>query len=293
MSLLKSIVIGCDDTAMLSSILNNIRAESGFTYNIISAARSKDLIGIIKSLRPDLAILCFRSNQTALNDFGSSADRAGLPILCLSGRSEGERLQWTNSCIVFSYAIEHLSQENYLSSRIHSIFLMDSGYTRGNNEKSPSTLIELNSDHDNSGSRNLSRYVMELDQKVEVLQQVKGRIADLFPNVDDSTRIELMSIVNSIKASANDHKIWEDFKLYFERSNPGFLMTLANRHPELTAKDLKYCCYLKMNMSNDDIRNLLGINQESVRTHKYRLKKKMDLSIDQDLVSYLRTVNHD
>jgi DNA-binding CsgD family transcriptional regulator len=45
-----------------------------------------------------------------------------------------------------------------------------------------------------------------------------------------------------------------------------------------------------MNMTNDDIRNLLGINQESVRTHKYRLKKKMALSKEQDLLNYLRSV---
>jgi hypothetical protein len=43
-------------------------------------------------------------------------------------------------------------------------------------------------------------------------------------------------------------------------------------------------------MSNDDIKNLLGINQESVRTHKYRLKKKMSLAPNQDLRSYLLTV---
>jgi len=38
-----------------------------------------------------------------------------------------------------------------------------------------------------------------------------------------------------------------------------------------------------MNMSNDDIRALLGISQESVRTHKYRLKKKLSLGKDQSL----------
>jgi len=131
---------------------------------------------------------------------------------------------------------------------------------------------------------------MELDQKVEVLMKVKDRIADLYPRVDDPTRTELTSIVNSIRQSANDNKLWEDFKLYFEKTNPDFLYLLVQRHPGLTPKDLKYCCYLKMNMANDDIRTLLGINQESVRTHKYRLKKKLVLPKEQDLRSYLRSV---
>lgn len=291
MSLQKSIIIGCDDTVTLSAVLNNIKETSLFRHNIISAARSTDLLGIVKSLNPDLVILCFRNNQVVLNDFGSFIKRPELPIICLSGRSEGEKLRWNANCIVFSYAVEYVKQENYLSSRIHSVFLMNSETEKRNEARQGGTLAEAAmQQHSTGNTRNLSRYVMELDQKVEVLLKVKERIAELFPRVDDSTRTELMSIVNSIKASANDNKIWDDFKLYFEHANPGFLMTLANRHPELTSKDLKYCCYLKMNMSNDDIRNLLGINQESVRTHKYRLKKKMDLSPEQDLLSYLRTV---
>ena len=43
-------------------------------------------------------------------------------------------------------------------------------------------------------------------------------------------------------------------------------------------------------MSNDDIKNILGINQESVRTHKYRLKRKMSLPNELDLSTYLRSV---
>jgi DNA-binding CsgD family transcriptional regulator len=46
-----------------------------------------------------------------------------------------------------------------------------------------------------------------------------------------------------------------------------------------------------MNMTNDDIRALLGINIESVRTHKYRLKKKLFLSKEKSVRSFLQTVN--
>jgi len=160
--------------------------------------------------------------------------------------------------------------------------------TRNPGDTLADAAIQLNQ---NNSTKNLSRYVLELDQKIEVLVRIKDRIVDLYPRVEDSIRVELISIVNSIKVSANDNKLWDDFKLYFERTNPNFLFLLAQKHPDLTPKDLKYCCYLKMNMSNDDIRNLLGINQESVRTHKYRLKKKMDLPKDQDLITYLRAVD--
>ena len=195
---------------------------------------------------------------------------------------------------MFTCSAEHVASEDYLTSRVHSIFLLGSSAGKPARHSDTGSLAAAAMAQHNSMSetKNLSRYVMELDQKVEVLLKVKERISELFPRVDDPTRQELMSIANTIKASANDNKLWEDFKVYFESSNPGFLKVLASKHPELTQMDLKYCCYLKMNMSNDDIRNLLGINQESVRTHKYRLKKKMDLAKEQDLTAYLRSLEN-
>lgn len=256
-----------------------------FPHHITSATRISDLMRISGSLEPDLVILCFRNNQLALNDFNIFVKRADVPVLCLTRRNDGE-LRWNNS-IVFTYPLEHIGNEQFLNSRIQSIFLLRTGARHRTDNHIPDALPLTGPSHHNA---DLSRYVMELDQKVEVLLRVKDRIANLYPQVDDPTRAELTSIVHSIKMSANDNKLWNDFKLYFEQTNPGFLLLLAERHPELTSKDLKYCCYLKMNMSNDDIRRLLGINQESVRTHKYRLKKKMFLDKDLDLGLYLRSI---
>jgi DNA-binding CsgD family transcriptional regulator len=278
---------------MLSAILNNVEEAPGFIYNIISAARTSDLTHIVQSLDPDLVILCFRSNQIALNELDLHRKKPRTPVLCLTGRGESE-LRWNKGHIVFTYSSEYISKDDYLTSRIHSIFLLGSGSGKSAAPalRDSGAFATAAIDQRNTGDmKNLSRYVLELDQKVELLLKVRERIAELYPAVDDPTRHELISIVNSIKASANDTKLWDDFKVYFERTNPGFLMILANKHPELTPKDLKYCCYLKMNMSNDDIRNLLGINQESVRTHKYRLKKKMDLDRNQDLAAYLRSID--
>lgn len=284
----KSIIIGCDDTSTLSVVLSRMKEINPFTHHIISAARISDLLDIARSLAPDLIILCFRNNQLALNDYNSFVKKPGIPLLCLTRAYEHELLRWGDNNIVFTYPLDHIHDEQYLSSRIHSIFLLraDSSYpsTTGSFVSGPTRKDSL------SPKQDLSRYVLELDQKVEVLSRIKDRIADLYPQVDDPTRVELTSIVHSIKASANDNKLWDDFKLYFEQTNPHFLLLLAKKHPDLTPKDLKYCCYLKMNMTNDDIRNLLGINQESVRTHKYRLKKKMLLSKDDDLRGYLLSI---
>lgn len=285
----KSIAIGCDDTAILSAILNNLKKLGPFSYNVMSASRVSDFINITQSLQPSLVIICFRNNQLLLNDFNTLIRKSEIPILCLTRKMENEKLSWTNDNIVFTHPLENLSKNcQHFSSQVRSLFSLIAERTKS---------VQTNSFAENAKQqkhiddpRNMSRYVLELDQKTEVLLSIKERIKTLFPHVNDPTRTELISIVNSIKASASDNKLWDDFKLYFEKTNPKFLFLISKKHPELTSRDLKYCCYLKMNMSNDDIKNLLGINQESVRTHKYRLKKKMGIDKDLDLLSYINSI---
>lgn len=282
----KNIVLGCDDTQILSAILNNLNRISGFSYSVISATKISDVINIVQSFNPDLVILSFNNNQQAISDYYAATKKEELPLICFRRHFDNALIQCANNCVVFTYPMDYLQSESFLSDTLQSIFLLRSGIPAYATQSLAEVAIQQSGE-----AKELGRYVMELDQKVEMLSKIRDRITDLYPHVDDPTRLELISIVNSIKASANDTKLWTDFKMYFEQSNPDFLFLLVQKHPELTEKDLKYCCYLKMNMTNDDIKSLLGINQESVRTHKYRLKKKMSLSKDQDLRTYLREVD--
>lgn len=286
----KSIVIGCDDTVLLQAVMSALKQTGLFSPQVITASRMSDMVGVMRSLDPDLVLLCFRNNQLALNDIDTFVDKGHVPVLCLSRQQMSGQLRWSERLMVFTCIYECLEEEGGLCQRMHSIFKLRSSDGR-------QLPLRLQADHvvqqgpGIENGRDMSRYILELDQKVDVLMKVKDRIVNLYPVADDPVRRELVSIVNAIKSSAGDHKLWEDFRLYFEKADPGFLYLLSKKHPELTPRDLKYCCYLKMNMSNDDIRSLLGINQESVRTHKYRLKKKMSLHKDQDLQSYLRTIS--
>lgn len=284
----KTIVIGCDQSDTLTILLERLMSIPNFLVNVISVSRISDLLSITKSLYPSLLIFNFRNNQIAIDDFNRLVNKPEIPLLCICKRFDSEAYLLNNKNIIFTYSIDNITNRVHFASIIRSIFLLKNQSQNSMNTNSIATeAIEkdlVNTD------RNMSRYVLELDQKMEVLLSVKERIKTLCPNVDNATRMELLSIVNAIKTSANDTKLWEDFKLYFEKTNPNFLLLLAKKHPKLTTKDLKYCCYLKMNMSNDDIRSLLGINQESVRTHKYRLKKKMRLNKELDLHTYLKAI---
>lgn len=284
----RTIVFACDDVISLSQVLSCLQQSASIAYNIITAARVHDAINIVSAVTADLAILCFRNNQLALRDFSAVANKKSLPLLCLTRRDESDDISWNNDCIVFTCTLAQARNGGYLAARVNSIFLLRGGEAPvQSTRQAPKPMLKTPAD---DNTTNLSRYVLELDKKTEVLSKVKDRIAGLYPHVDNPVKAELHSILNAIKLSINDNRLWEDFKLLFEQTDPNFLYALAQKYPSLTPIDIKYCCYLKMNMSNDDIRKLLGINQESVRVHKYRLKKKMSLSKDDDLRGHLRAV---
>lgn len=284
----KTIVIGCDQSEKLTLLINGLKAIPDFFVNTISVSRISDLLSVAKTIHPCLLIFNFRNNQNAIEDFNRFVNKPEIPLLCFYNDYDFQTNLFNIKNIIFSYSIDSISNKGFFISTVRSIFLLKNQSTTSSEITSlANQAIEKDLTKTN---RNMSRYVLELDQKIKVLDNVKERIKTLCPSVDNSTRMELLSIVNAIKTSVNNTKLWEDFKVYFEKTNPNFLCLLAKKHPQLTTKDLKYCCYLKMNMSNDDIRSLLDINQESVRTHKYRLKKKMQLKKELDLDSYLKAI---
>ncbi|WP_323789877.1 hypothetical protein [Psychroserpens sp.] len=279
----KTILLGCDDTSKLSLILQCLKGTSNNNY--ISAIRISDLVNILKSIEPSLIILNFRNNQLALNDIIAFLKTQKTPIICLT--NDNNVLYWENNHIVFTLPFSYAIEQKALKQGIGSILNLKKHISKRNLNQ-PFIKHEARTKfvyHNKS----LTRYVMELDQKKVALKKIKDNLLRLYGEVDAPIKSKLISIVNSIKSSTGDKKHWDDFKIYFENINPGFVKKISKKHPSLTSKDIKYCCYLKMNMSNDDIRHILGINKESVRTHKFRLKKKLALSKEQDLRTYTRS----
>jgi len=283
----KTVLVGCDDTSKLSLILNSLKGTP--TNNFISAIRVSDLVNILESITPSLIILSFPNTQSAVYSISDLISTHNTPVICLTHKAMDHPVFMDNNLILFTLPFNYALQQNMLSQHIGSILRLRKIKIKRNLSQSFSgqsdKLLQINH------NKNLSRYVLELDQKATALKRIRKNLVSLYPEVDMLVKSKLISIVSSIKSSTGDKKHWDDFKVYFENINPGFVKKLIKKHPSLTLKDIKYCCYLKMNMSNDEIRHILGINKESVRTHKYRLKKKLTLSKDQDLRIYTQTLD--
>lgn len=138
-------------------------------------------------------------------------------------------------------------------------------------------------------SRELASQTLHLVQKNELLQSVAEQLSDV-GKMPSSNGGQLRSIQRMVVSNLNDAEQWAVFKRHFEAVHPEYFQRLLQQYPQLTAHDLRYCAYLRMNLSTKDIAALLNITIRGVETHRHRLRKKLQMEGDRDLVAWAMQV---
>lgn len=131
--------------------------------------------------------------------------------------------------------------------------------------------------------RELTAYTLSLARKNELLSQLKEKIETSHQSKD------LGSVTSLIKTNIAQDSEWEEFNLRFKQVHPNFYSKVRELYPKLTPNDERICALLKLNLNSREISGLLGINVRSLDQSKYRIKKKMELTNEQDLQT---VINH-
>jgi len=84
-----------------------------------------------------------------------------------------------------------------------------------------------------------------------------------------------------------DERDWNLFESSFNEAHESFFKKLKVHHPDLVPNDLKLCAYLRMNMNSKEMASLLNISLRGVEIRRYRLRKKLNLEHDKNLVEFL------
>lgn len=157
-------------------------------------------------------------------------------------------------------------------------------FTRLKNERE---IIKLKNDKlqldFSSKSKELAASLMSIASKNDLLRSVKSELG----TADKTDDVSIKSVINTINKSLKQDDDWEFFQEAFNNADSDFLQNLKLKHPALTPSDLKLCGYLRLNLSTKEMSNLLNITTRSVEIKRYRLRKKLDLQHEDNLVSYI------
>ena len=97
-------------------------------------------------------------------------------------------------------------------------------------------------------------------------------------------------IKKAIKINEGNKHDWEIFETNLNQIHNEFIINLSKKYPNLTPKDIKLCVYLKMNLSSKEIAPMMNISFRGVELHRYRLRKKLNLSQEENLSKFLLSV---
>lgn len=76
----------------------------------------------------------------------------------------------------------------------------------------------------------------------------------------------------------------------FEKIYPNFSHSLKKTCPNISVNELKLCALIRLNLSSKEIGQLLNITQDSVNKARYRLRKKLGLTSDEDIFTTLLNI---
>ncbi len=96
------------------------------------------------------------------------------------------------------------------------------------------------------------------------------------------------ALIRELETQLKDESDWQKSESYFNTIYGGLLDRMKASYPNLSKTDLKLCVYIKLNMSTKEMAGLMNISPRSVEMTRYRLRKKLGLRPDEDILSVLK-----
>lgn len=135
----------------------------------------------------------------------------------------------------------------------------------------------------------LTEFALQTERMQDRFNELKNKVTDVLASGTDKEKlnqikneinIELQNpALNPIEISNKVKSIKEEL-----------LFKLSRAHPTLTEKDKRLCTLLMLNLSSKEMANILNIQEESVEKSRSRLRKKMNLSSNQNFIEYFNSI---
>lgn len=131
----------------------------------------------------------------------------------------------------------------------------------------------------------LTTTAMQLIKNNDFIKEIKDKIGSSLNK--KNTEKKLSSIMRMIDTELSNNDSWDKFEYHFDQVHSNYLKKLLEKHIKLSPREIKLAAFLRMNMSSKEISTMLNITPRSVELARYRLRKKLKLNRDQNLVEYL------
>jgi DNA-binding response OmpR family regulator len=275
----KIVVLVIDDEQTYINSISNILMQKD--YKIIQALNGKMGVMVAQKFIPDIIITDWEMPEmngieaTKLLKQGEST--CEIPIIIATG----VMIKPQNLSIAMSAgAIDFLRKpinETELLARTESALRLAKAYQK---------IKEQNSEL----IKQLTTKILQIQQFNKLKLSAKLHLNKLNQLIELQNYSEIKKLIGETDKllKSKIYEIdWNEFESHFEIVNKGYLLKLKALYNDLTDYDLRLCAFLKLKMTSKVIARIIYTSPDSVDTARKRLKKKLNLTPEQNLQTFL------
>jgi DNA-binding CsgD family transcriptional regulator len=135
----------------------------------------------------------------------------------------------------------------------------------------------------------VTRLGLEVINRNDFLVSLKHNVQKLIPMSNGSER-SLRSFVKEIDEAIAAGEAQQQFNTALDQLHANFRDTLAAKYPHLTNTEKKVCSLIKLGLNSQQIGNLLFSSPRTVEVHRLRIRKKIEVPANTDLMTFLNSL---
>ncbi len=145
-------------------------------------------------------------------------------------------------------------------------------------------VAELEKENTESELEKLTFYTLNRNL---VLINLKNKMLNLTVKARESVKSNLNIMIEEIDKEINDDKEWKFLEPRLDKFYNQFITRLREKHPDLSLSEIKVATYVRMNLTSKEIAEYMHKTTRAVENDRYRLRKKLNLDLNQSLKDYL------
>ncbi len=138
-------------------------------------------------------------------------------------------------------------------------------------------------------NKELATNVMYLLSKNEFITNTAEKLTKAKMSFKKENQKIIQDVIRELLMNSSKD-VWKEFEVRFQEVHSDFYDNLNARFPDLTPNEKKICAFLRLNMSTKDICAITYQSVRSVNMARFRLRKKIGLDTDENLVSFLSQI---
>jgi tetratricopeptide (TPR) repeat protein len=142
-----------------------------------------------------------------------------------------------------------------------------------------------------SKNREMASKALEMIRLNETISEIIEKLEEF--NSADYTNPKMVKSIKGIIHDLDTHtkqNIWNEFDKIFKNIHSDFYKKLLGISPDLTATEIKTAALLKLNLNTKEIAAIAFKSEGSIKNTRYRFRKKLGLSGDDNLVRFFMQI---